>query len=67
MIIEKGIPIPESKVEPTITSLIQEMVSGDSIVIHPRSRAGVHNLAKRFNKQVVTRKIGENEIRVWVK
>lgn len=65
--IEKGIPIPSCGNSNGVSKAIAAMVSGDSIVIELKARQGVFLAAKRYGKKLISRKIDDLTIRVWVK
>jgi len=67
--IEKNIPIPCSHSERRISyaNILRKMEKYDSIVVKNNAEAQVvRNVARRIKMKIVTRKLSNSQIRIWL-
>lgn len=65
--IETGIPIPTRRelVPGGIRKLIDKLNIGESVVVSKLCRGSISNIGSLMQKKFVTRKVDEENIRVW--
>ena len=68
-VIESGIPIPPLNKNPrsgVYVNTLRQMKPGDSIALTKKQCAYVTEAAKRIKLKVTTRRIGDDEFRLWM-
>lgn len=63
--IEKGVPMPHGRIGWATKYPWYEMNIGDSFVASGGARSGLSHMAKATGFKFTSRKIGENEFRIW--
>ena len=63
--IEHGIPIPGGRGQSEFNDLMVKLNVGDSFVAPRNKRSVIVNVAWRLNIKVLTRKVDDENMRVW--